>query len=57
VALSAHGVIADPADHTRVLDEVQSRMKARGIEHVTFQLELRPLYQLPDRTESGSPDR
>jgi len=57
VALSAHGVIDDPADHTRVLDEVQSRMKARGIEHVTFQLELRPLYQLPDRTESGSPDR
>jgi cobalt-zinc-cadmium efflux system protein len=57
VALSAHGVIDDPADHTRVLDEVQSRMKARGIEHVTFQLELRPLYQLPYRAGSGSPDK
>jgi len=57
VALSAHGVIDDPADHARVLDEVQSRMKARGIEHVTFQVELRPLYQLPDRAQGGSPDK
>jgi cobalt-zinc-cadmium efflux system protein len=57
VALSAHGVIDDPADHTRVLDEVQSRMKARGIEHVTFQVELRPLYQLPDRAGNGPPDK
>lgn len=47
VALSAHGVIDDPADHTRILDEVQTRMKGRGIEHVTFQIEMRPLYQLP----------
>jgi cobalt-zinc-cadmium efflux system protein len=47
VALSAHGVIDDPAEHTRILDEVQHRMKERGIEHVTFQIELRPLYQLP----------
>jgi len=47
VALSAHGVIDDPTEHTRILDEVQRRMKARGIEHVTFQIELRPLYQLP----------
>ncbi len=47
VALSAHGVIDDPADHTRILDEVLRRMKAQGIEHVTFQIELRPLYQLP----------
>lgn len=49
VALSAHGVIDDPADHTRILDEVQTRMKGRGIEHVTFQIEMRPLYQLPPR--------
>jgi cobalt-zinc-cadmium efflux system protein len=47
VALSAHGVIDDPTEHTRILDEVQRRMNARGIEHVTFQIELRPLYQLP----------
>jgi len=57
VALSAHGVIDDPTEHTRILDEVQGRMKARGIEHVTFQLELRPLYQLPDRAESDASDR
>ncbi len=47
IALSGHGVIDDPADHTRVLEEVRERMKRHGIEHVTFQLELRPLYQLP----------
>lgn len=51
VALSAHGVIDDPAHHTRILDDVQERMRARGIEHVTFQIELRPLYQIPDRGE------
>lgn len=53
VALSAHGVIDSPADHTRVLDEVQARMEARGIDHVTFQIELRPLYQLPSRGPAG----
>ena len=53
VALSAHGVIDDPSEHTRILDQVQDRMKARGIEHVTFQIELRPLYQLPPRAEAG----
>jgi len=47
VALSAHGVIDDPTEHSRVLDEVRSKMKERGIGHVTFQLELRPLYRLP----------
>ena len=47
VALSAHGVIDDPRDHNRVLDEVRERMGAHGIEHVTFQIELRPLVQLP----------
>ena len=47
MALSAHGVIDDPRDHSRVLDEVRERMGAHGIEHVTFQIELRPLVQLP----------
>ncbi len=47
VALSAHGVIDDPRLHTRILDEVRQRMRAHGIEHVTFQIELRALYQLP----------
>lgn len=47
VALSAHGVVDDPVHHTRILDEVRDRMRRHGIEHVTFQIELRPLYQLP----------
>ncbi len=54
VALSGHGVIDDPGDHTRVLDEVRARMKDHGIEHVTFQLEMRPLYQLPDQDSRPS---
>lgn len=49
VALSGHGVIDSPTEHMRVLDEIQARMRARGIGHVTFQLELRPLYHLPPR--------
>ena len=47
VALSAHGVIDDPAQHTRILDEVRERMSAHGISHVTFQIEMRTLYQIP----------
>lgn len=53
VALSGHGVIDDPADHTRVLEEVRRRMRGYGIEHVTFQLEMRPLYQLPAQDLHG----
>jgi len=52
VALSAHGVIDDPAHHTRILDEVREHMRRHGIEHVTFQIELRTLYQLPVRGAS-----
>ncbi|HSH76109.1 MAG TPA: cation diffusion facilitator family transporter [Longimicrobiales bacterium] len=52
VALSAHGVIDDVAHHSRILDEVRTRMRGHGIEHVTFQIELRALYQLPPK---GSP--
>ncbi|HSG08832.1 MAG TPA: cation diffusion facilitator family transporter [Longimicrobiales bacterium] len=47
IALSAHGIIDDPTQHSRVLEEVRSKMQARGIGHVTFQLEMRPLYSLP----------
>lgn len=50
IALSGHGVIDDPGDHMRILDEVRTRMASRGIEHVTFQLELRTLYQLADES-------
>jgi len=53
VALAAHGVIDDPADHTRVLDRVRESSKRHGIEHVTFQLEMRRLYQLPASGEAG----
>lgn len=53
VALSGHGVIDDPADHMRVLEEIRERMQSFGIGHVTFQLELRPLVQLA----SESPGR
>lgn len=52
VALSAHGVIDDPAHHTRILDEIRDHMRGHGIEHVTFQIELRTLYQLPVRGAS-----
>jgi cobalt-zinc-cadmium efflux system protein len=47
IALSAHGVIDDPAGHNRILQEVRDKMSEQGIEHVTFQIELRRLYQLP----------
>lgn len=47
VALSGHGVIDDPAHHREVLAAIQERVRRFGIEHVTFQLEPRPLYQIP----------
>jgi len=46
VALSGHGMIDDPAEHMRILGDVRERMASFGIEHVTFQIELRPLVQL-----------
>ena len=46
IALSGHGVIKDPAHHTRILGEVCERMRTHGIEHVTFQIELVTLHQL-----------
>lgn len=44
-------VADDPAGHTRILDEVRTRMEARGIGRVTFQLETRALHQIPKREE------
>lgn len=52
VAMAGHGVIDDPTQHTRILEEIRERAGARGIEHVTFQLEMRKLYQLPPRPGS-----
>ena len=58
VALSGHGVVDDPAHHPAVLAEIQVRLAKRGIEHVTFQLEPRRLYQIPPggrRTRAAGP--
>lgn len=49
VAMSGHGVIDDPRHQADVLAEINRRMADMGIEHVTFQLEPRPLYQIPER--------
>jgi cobalt-zinc-cadmium efflux system protein len=53
VAISAHGVIDDPTDHSRVLNEVRDLVASHGIDHVTFQIEMRRLYQIPT-VESAS---
>ena len=39
VAMSGHLVVAEPAEHQRVLEEVQGRMRRLGIGHVTVQIE------------------
>jgi cobalt-zinc-cadmium efflux system protein len=49
VALSGHGILEDPTRHREVLDEIRHRLQEFGIEHITFQLEPRPLYQIPVR--------
>lgn len=49
VAMAAHGVADDPADHPRILGEIQEKMHRRGIGHVTFQIEPRPLYRIAPR--------
>ena len=53
VALSAHGVVDDPVEHERILEQIRERMSALGIRHVTFQIEPRPLYQLPTERTTG----
>ena len=38
-----------------ILDEINSRLNVRGIHHVTFQLEPRPLHQIGSQeAEAGS---
>ena len=51
VALSGHGVVEDLEEQGRILEEITSRMEERGIRHVTFQLEPRPLYTIPGMEE------
>ena len=53
VALSAHGVIDDPLEQRRVLDDVRERALRHGIGHVTFQLEPRELVQVRRAGDGG----
>lgn len=39
VAMSAHAIVPEPAEHQRVLGEVMTIMKQFGVEHVTMQIE------------------
>jgi cobalt-zinc-cadmium efflux system protein len=43
VAMSGHLVVKNPSDNQPVLEEVQERMQALGINHVTVQLEREPI--------------
>ena len=57
VAMSGHGVIDDLNMHRRILDEINETLKARGISHITFQLEPRPLHQLERVPGDGEGER
>jgi len=46
VAMSGHGIIDDITLQGSILEEINRRMDQRGIRHVTFQLEPRPLHQI-----------
>ena len=43
VAMSGHVVVKNPTDNQPVLEEVQGRMRALGIHHVTVQMEREPI--------------
>jgi cobalt-zinc-cadmium efflux system protein len=43
VAMSAHSVVHDPAQHQRVLETMTRALAAQGIQHVTIQLEGKTL--------------
>ncbi len=53
VAMSGHGVIDDLSMHRPILDEINKRLNERGISHVTFQLEPRPLHQIHELSGGG----
>jgi cobalt-zinc-cadmium efflux system protein len=42
VAMSGHLVVKNPTDNQPVLEEVQDRMRALGVQHVTVQVEREP---------------
>jgi cobalt-zinc-cadmium efflux system protein len=57
VALSAHVVVADPADNQHVLDEIRACMDRRfGIRHVTIQVEREDLYQIAGAPAVPTPE-
>jgi cobalt-zinc-cadmium efflux system protein len=43
VAMSGHLVVKNPTDNQPILEAVQDRMKALGIQHVTVQVEREPI--------------
>ena len=43
VAMSGHLVVRNPTDNQPVLEEIQGRMRALGINHVTVQVEREPI--------------
>lgn len=53
VAMSGHGVIDDLTKHRKILDEINGRLNQRGISHVTFQLEPRPLHRIENTGGQG----
>ena len=53
VAMSGHGVIDDMSMHRRILDQINDQLNRRGISHVTFQLEPRPLHQIQEGEGRG----
>lgn len=43
VAMSGHVVVKNPTDNQPILEEVQDRMRALGVQHVTVQVEREPI--------------
>jgi cobalt-zinc-cadmium efflux system protein len=54
VAMSGHGVIDDLGMHRVILDKINETLNMRGISHVTFQLEPRPLHHIGPAEGAGS---
>mgnify|MGYP006295797689 FL=1 len=54
VAMSGHGVIDDLSMHRVILDKINETLNMRGISHVTFQLEPRPLHHIGTAEGAGS---
>jgi cobalt-zinc-cadmium efflux system protein len=57
VALTGHGILDDPALHSEILDAIRAACASRGITHVTFQLEPRPLYGIRPAPRVSARDR